>query len=92
MKKSDPLGCFESSGVARDSSCGIVTAVFYATTINTEIILYDNDENATGDELIHVYLNVGTCVFTPSKSKAVSKGIYVLIKSGAGGVTLDIEP
>ena len=77
MKKSDPLGCFESSGVAYDSPCGIISAVFYATTTSTEIIVYDNNQNATGDELLHVYLNVGTCVFTPSKPKAVSKGIYV---------------
>ena len=92
MKKTDPLGCFESSMVAYDSSCGIATAVFYATTTATEIILYDNNQNATGNELLHVYLNVGTCVFTPSKPKAVSKGIYVLIKTGAGGVVIDIEP
>jgi len=92
MKKTDPLGCFESSGVAYDSPCGIATAMFYATTTNTEIILYDNNERAAGDELLHVYLNVGSCAFTPSKPKAVSKGIYVEIKSGVGGVTLDIEP
>ena len=92
MKKTDPLGCFESSEVAYDSPCGIATAVFYATTTSTEIILYDNNERAAGKELLHVYLNVGTCVFTPSSPKAVSNGIYVEIKTGMGGVTLDIEP
>lgn len=92
MKKTDPKGCFESSGIAYNSPCGLATAVFFATTINTEIILWDNNARAAGDKLLRVYLNVGTCVFAPSKPKSASNGIYVEIVSGAGGVSIDIEP
>ena len=92
MKKTDPLGCFISSGVAFDGACGLASAVFFSKTSDTEVILWDNAGSASGDELLHVYLNNNTCVFTPSKAKAASKGIYVEIKSGAGGVVIDVEP
>jgi hypothetical protein len=92
MKKSDPLGCYETNGVIRDGHCGIVSAVFFSKVVDTEIILYDSNEGAFGDELLHVYLSCSTCVFTPSKAKAVSNGVYLEIVSGEGGVILDIEP
>ena len=92
MKKTDPLGCFESSGVAYAAPCGLASAVFFSKTSDTEIILWDNAESSSGNELLHVYLNNNTCVFTPSKPKAASNGIYVEIKSGNGGVIIDIEP
>jgi len=92
MKKTDPLGCFESNGVVYDSPCGLATAVFFSKVVDTEIILWDSVDGAFGDELLHVYLSCNTCVFTPSKPKAVSHGIYLEIVSGEGGVSIDIEP
>lgn len=92
MKKTDPLGCFESEGVIYDGACGLATAVFFAKVVDTEMILWDNVDNASGKELLHVYLHNATCVFTPSKPKAVGKGIYLEIISGEGGVIIDIEP
>ena len=92
MKKTDPLGCYESNGVIHDGHCGISSAVFFSKVVDTEMILYDNNEGAFGDELLHVYLNCATCVFTPSKPKSVSKGVYLEIVSGSGGVIIDVEP
>ena len=92
MKKTDPLGCYESNGVIHDGHCGISFAVFFSKVVDTEMILYDNNEGAFGDELLHVYLNCATCVFTPSKPKSVSNGIYLEIVSGSGGVIIDVEP
>ena len=92
MKKTDPLGCYEVSGLIRDGACGISTAVFFSKVVDTEMILWDNVDGAFGDELLHVYLNNNTCVFTPAKPKAVSTGIYLEVVTGNGGVVIDIEP
>ena len=92
VKKTDPLGCFETDGVIRDGHCGLATAVFFSKVVDTEMILWDSIDGAFGDELLHVYLSCSTCIFTPFKSKAVSKGIYLEIVSGEGGVIIDIEP
>lgn len=92
MKKTDPLGCFESDGVIYSGACGLATAVFFSKAVDTEMILWDSIEGAFGDELLHVYLNNNTCVFTPAKCKAVSNGIYLEILTGDGGVVIDIEP
>jgi len=76
MKKTDPLGCFEEDGVIYKGACGLATAVFFSKVVDTEIILWDSVDGAFGDELLHVYLNTNTCVFAPSKPKAVRNGIY----------------
>jgi len=92
MKKTDPLGCFESEGVIYAGACGISSAVFFAKAVDTEMILWDSVDLAEGKELLHVYLHNATCVFTPSKPKAVQNGIYLEILSGEGGVIIDLEP
>ena len=93
MKKTDPLGCFESNEVIRNSACGLASAVFFSKVVDTEMILWDNNVAlGEGKELLHVYLSNATCVFTPAKPKAVQNGIYLEILSGEGGVIVDIEP
>jgi len=56
--------------------------------------LYDNnieDENA--DELLHIVLGeYGVMSFAPTKPKSAYKGVFFKLKSGSGGVNIDIEP
>jgi len=92
MKKTGCLGTFTNTGLIAEVSCGLATAVFYATVDDTEMILWDNNALADGYELLHIYIDTGSFAFTPNKPKSCQVGIWLEIVSGAGGVTIDTEP
>ncbi len=93
MKKTQPINSSEESELLYKGKCGLSSALFYATEPHTEMILYDNDaEDENADELLHVVLSESALSFTPAKPKSALKGVYFKLVSGAGGVSVDIEP
>ena len=92
MKKSSCLGTFTNTGLVADAPCGLSNAVFFASADDTEFILWDNKEAASGYELLHVYIDTGSFSFTPAKPKSCQNGIWLQLVKGTGGVTIDTEP
>jgi len=93
VKKTQPINSTEESEVLYNAPCGLSTAVFYSTGPHTEMILYDNDiEDENADELLHIILGEATLVFTPVKPKSAYKGVFFKLRSGSGGVNIDVEP
>ena len=93
MNKAQPLGSFKENGLIHTGRCGLASATVYTPEAGMEIVLYDAVDAGDDElELLHAVVQEGTSVLNLDRPKVVTKGIYLVIKVGSGGVNVDIVP
>ena len=91
MNKAQPLGTFEESGLMFGGRCAVSGATIYSKAIATEMIVYDAVDAGDEDlELLHVVGMEGTSVINIAVPKVATKGLYLKVIDGDGGINIDI--